>query len=1108
MASCGFEWKAIRDLLVKEQFLNSCPKNLAVYLKEQAPKTLDDLSVVADHFLQAHNSQLCSLSPKPQKEVNGRSAGTCYNCHQTGHRAYACPKLKPAGAVDRSRKCFICDKSGHLARDCRMRSQATEKNQTAAAATLEVKREIPVLEPVVTSEEKLNEDGLPVVAGKVGENVVNVLRDTGCNGVVVRQNLVKEDQFAGRTGRLTLLDRSVIEAPIAVIDVSTPFYNGHVEALCIKDPLHDLIFGNVVSGGSHDGLSHEPKMSAVATRSQTRDQNRSAKPLEIEGGSEWAALNRAQFEKEQMADQSLEKLRSAGEEKLKGKGKSYFGTKDKLLYRFFQHPNVNGGKKIKQLVVPKSLRNKTMELAHETMMSGHMGIKKTTDRILSNFFWPGLKDDVRRFCLSCDICQRTLKKGNISKLPLQKMPLIDIPFKRVAVDIVGPIHPPSGAGFKYILTLVDYATRYPEAVALKNISTEDVAEGLLSMYSRLGIPEEILSDMGSQFISDCMKEVERLLKIRHLSTTPYHPQCNGLVEKFNGTLKSMLKKLCADQPKEWHRFLDALLFAYREVPQESTGFAPFELMYGRPVRGPMNILREIWSADNTEPEVLSSYRYVVDLRERLDKTFNLVKQEMTKTQNKYKANYDRHKVKQRQFQPGDFVLLLLPTDNNKLLMQWKGPFKVVEAVGPVDYKININGKMKLMHANLLKKYHMRDTSDLVTSSCCVQQNLEFDDIMAAEGDFLEFASVQSSETVDMVKLDDQLTNAELKEVAELLHDFDDVFSDLPGCTNLIEHEITLTSAEPVRSTPYAVPFSLRDGLANDIKAMMESGIIQPSNSPYASPVVLVGKKDGSNRLCIDYRKLNKITVFDPEPMTTSADVFEKLCNARYLTTIDLAKGYWQIPVAKDDVPKTAFVTHEGSYEFLRMPFGMINSSATFVRAMRKLLQGIDNVEMYIDDIIVHTCDWNTHIRVLDCFFRKVREAGMTIRPSKCVIGARKVNFLGHHVGEGVIGLHEENVLKIKNAPQPGTKKEVRSFLGLTGYYRDYIPNYAAIAAPLSDLTRKGNPNVVPWDVAQDNAFNALKASLATAPILKLPDTSKPFVLRCDASKIGLGAMLL
>ena len=178
---------------------------------------------------------------------------------------------------------------------------------------------------------------------------------------------------------------------------------------------------------------------------------------------------------------------------------------------------------------------------------------------------------------------------------------------------------------------------------------------------------------------------------------------------------------------------------------------------------------------------------------------------------------------------------------------------------------------------------------------------------------------------------------------------------------------------------------------------------------------------------------------------------------------------------------------------------MINFFITFVCAIRKLLQGIDSVEMYIDDTIVHTCDWNTHFRVLECLFRKFREAGMAIRPSKCVIGARKVNFLGHHVGKGVIGLRDKNVLKIKNASQPQTKKKVRSFLDLTDYYRDYIPNYAAIAAPLSNLIRVGNPNVVPWDVAQAIAFNALTASLATAPTLKLPDTSKPFVcvmLRC------------
>ena len=138
--------------------------------------------------------------------------------------------------------------------------------------------------------------------------------------------------------------------------------------------------------------------------------------------------------------------------------------------------------------------------------------------------------DEARFCRSCDICQRTISKGRIPKVPIQKMPLIDQPFKRVAVDLVGPISPPSANGHQYILTLVDYATRYPEAIELKRIDTSTVAEALVDMFTRLGIPEEILSDLGTQFVSECMEEVNRFLSIRHLTSTPYHPMCNGLVD--------------------------------------------------------------------------------------------------------------------------------------------------------------------------------------------------------------------------------------------------------------------------------------------------------------------------------------------------------------------------------------------------------------------------------------------------------------------------------------------------------------------------------------------------------------------------------------------------
>ena len=204
------------------------------------------------------------------------------------------------------------------------------------------------------------------------------------------------------------------------------------------------------------------------------------------------------------------------------------------------------------------------------------------------------------------------------------------------VDLIGPIMPASDKGHQYVLTLVDYATRYPEAVPLKNIDTETVAEARLDLYSRVGIPEEVLSDLGTQFVSECMQEVSRLLSIRRLTTTPYHPICNGLTEKFNGTLKKMLRRLCVEQPKQWYRFINPLLFAYRQVPQAFTGFSPFELLYGRTVRGPMTILKKLWTGESESTEVKTSYQYVMELRERLEETMKLAQEELTKNQVRYK----------------------------------------------------------------------------------------------------------------------------------------------------------------------------------------------------------------------------------------------------------------------------------------------------------------------------------------------------------------------------------------------------------------------------------------------------------------------------------------
>ena len=173
---------------------------------------------------------------------------------------------------------------------------------------------------------------------------------------------------------------------------------------------------------------------------------------------------------------------------------------------------------------------------------------------------------------------------------------------------------------------------------------------------------------------------------QHLTT--YHPICNGLTEKFSGTLKKMLKRLCTEQPKQWNRYINPLLFAYREVPQDSTKFAPLELMYGRSLRGPLNILRDLWTDEIKEPDVKSSYQYVFELRERLEETWKIVHEELGKAHKKQKFYYDK-KAKVRKLEVGDNVLVLLPTDSNKLLMQWKGPYEIVSATGPNDNRVKM-----------------------------------------------------------------------------------------------------------------------------------------------------------------------------------------------------------------------------------------------------------------------------------------------------------------------------------------------------------------------------------------------------------------------------------
>ena len=222
----------------------------------------------------------------------------------------------------------------------------------------------------------------------------------------------------------------------------------------------------------------------------------------------------------------------------------------------------------------------------------------------------------------------------------------------------------------------------------------------------------------------------------------------------------------------------------------------------------------------------------------------------------------------------------------------------------------------------------------------------------------------------------------------------------------------------------------------------------------------------------------------------------------------MTKGYWQIPVRPEDREKTAFVCEEGLFEFVKMPFGLVNAGATFSRLMRKVLKNLDNVINYIDDILIFSETWEEHIETLIKVLERLRNANLSIRPSKCLFGFDTVPFLGHNVGNCQINPQEDKINKIKMFPKPEIKKALRSFLGLCNYYRDFIPNYAELAAPLTEATGSRQNNKLVWSKIMEESFENLKVMLTDKPILTLPDVNKSFYLQCDASDIGMGCVLL
>ena len=290
--------------------------------------------------------------------------------------------------------------------------------------------------------------------------------------------------------------------------------------------------------------------------------------------------------------------------------------------------------------------------------------------------------------------------------------------------------------------------------------------------------------------------------------------------------------------------------------------------------------------------------------------------------------------------------------------------------------------------------------------------------------------------------------------------------------------------------------------------MLSSGVIRPSNSPWASPVVMVKKKDGSLRFCVNFRQPNAATIKDAHPIPRTDDLLDALHGARRFSTLDPKSGYWQVPIQEQDKEKTAFLTSSGQlFEFNQVPFGICNAPATFSRLMDRVLAGHhwETCLFYLDDIIVFAAMWEEHLSRLQQVFEQLRHAQLKLGAEKCTFAAKEVSYLGHRVtSEGL--LPDPTLLAaIREIGPPKTATEVRSFLGLAGYYRRYVKNFNAIAGPLQALIRKDA--VFHWSPECQDAFDLLKTLLTTSPITAFPDFNLLFRLYTDDSTAGLRAIL-
>ena len=764
------------------------------------------------------------------------------------------------------------------------------------------------------------------------------------------------------------------------------------------------------------------------------------------------------------------------------------------------------GQRVLQLVVPVGRRNHVLEIAHAGV-AYHLGIRKTLDRIRLSFWWVGIKAHVTNYIATCSDCQLKSRLRTTDRVPITPIPRAELPFQMMNIDCIGPIDPPGGPQkYKYCLCVQDSFSRWPSVFMLKSLTAKATCQALIELFAITGVPQIIWSDLGSNFDSALTKEFLRRMGCTPRFNSPQHPQSSGAVERLNGTFKRMLHHAIRENGANWPQVVPFLVWSLRETPSETTGVAPYMCVYGFLPSGPLNLLKKNWAGECELPPNFgkSATQYMQELKESMEIVSGYADDHSQKAQAKY-AYYHNLRAKDKQFKVGDQVIVLTPdSTHSRVYARWVGPATVAEVKSAYSYLVDMpDGSRRHYHANKLRRFLVRAHAGGVIND----EDGEFGEIAATPN--LTSATLKPSDRVEAGKLA-HLGPQQRRQLLNVLDRYPECFDEKPGFCDVVQHEIKVKPGfRPKPSRAYRIPEILKPTVEKQIEELVRDGFLVPSKSPVSSPIVCVLKPNKRDvRIACDYRYVNAGTEDDAYPMPTVEEVFNQMGHAKYISVFDAKAGYWQCPVRKSDQWLTAIVTPSGLWEWTRMPFGLKGSAATFVRMVQAILRPIKEFSSsYIDDLAVHSNSWKGHLQNLEQFLKVIRDAGLTLNLVKCEFAKGEVKYVGQYIGSGKRRPDPGKLAAIQSMIPPTTKKQLRSVLGLFGYYRPYLKGFAELAKPLTDLTAKSGPATLAWGEEEQKAFDSLKALLTEVTALTIPVVGKPYQLYTDASGVAVGSCL-